>query len=245
MQFIAFEKQVLSISKHIPLELSIPVYSEIQFRLQTIPRTAKISTGSVQTIPQTAEIGIESVQTIPRIADKSVSEAFKPFRGCPNAVLEALTILEAFFAFEPCKPFHHFAGARRHWKRSNHSPDTRRLYRKPWKLSHHSADSRNPYWKRSNQGCTGSVQTIPRTPEGCIGSIRNLHQTIPRHPKAVYRFRLSEEWFEGFQCFNTDFGCPRNGLNASNTDFGCPRNGLKAELYLGIEWNGELQRNVF
>jgi len=154
LQFIAFQKQVLSISEHIPLELSIPVYSEIQFRLQTISRTAKISTGSVQTIPQTAETCIGSVQTIPRTPESYI-------------------------------------------------------------------------------GSIGSLQTIPRTAKIRIGSVQT---------KAVLE---AFKPFRGTRRLRTDFGCPRNGLKASNTDFGCPRNGLKAELYLGIEWNGELQRNVF
>ena len=49
----------------------------------------------------------------------------------------------------------------------------------------------------------------------------------------------------GLSASNADFGCLRNGLNASSTDFGCPRNGLKAELYFGIDRNGELHRNMF
>jgi hypothetical protein len=71
---IAFEISLLSISKYIPLELSIPFYSEIQFRFQTIPRTAKICIGSVQTITRTAKICIEAL------------EAFKPFLGQPKSV---------------------------------------------------------------------------------------------------------------------------------------------------------------
>ena len=151
---IAFEISLLSISKYIPLELSIPFYSEIQFRLKTIPRTAKICIGSLQTIPRTAKICTQP---------SGAAEWFERFQYSLG--------LNASNA--------DFGGPRNGLKASNAS---------------------------------------------------NIAFGCPRN---------------GLNASNTGFGCLRNGLNASSTDFGCPRNGLKAELYFGIDRNGELQRNMF
>jgi hypothetical protein len=74
------------------VEVFTPFYFEIQF----LSISKCKPTGAIHTVPfrninlhKPAEMGIGSVQTIPR-QPKSALEAFKPFRGQPKLVLEAI-----------------------------------------------------------------------------------------------------------------------------------------------------------
>ena len=68
-------------------------------------------------------------------------------------------------------------------------------------------------------------------------------RSIPKYNSAFKPFLgQPKSVLEAFKPFRRQ---PKPVLEAFKPFRGHPRNGLKAELYLGIEWNGELQRNVF